>query len=493
MATHQAGPENLESLLQSTVQPGDTVELRGEFTKPIKLQVSRVTLRPADLNAPPTIKSTIRLAQPEQKVLGLKVVPGASAAAIEVAAPGCEVGWCEITGFAARGIVIGKTGTGAHVHHNWVHDQAALTGAAVAGIIAGTGRGTSATPIQALIEFNRLEKLKAFQAIEFKSSRNKARGNTVIGAEIVMRHGNDNRTEGNWVKDGLIGLCGERPVSAFDHVFGETASRGPSGIALRAGTIDSSTPQAGQYIPARDAIVCDTSSDIIDGWVKGNGVRWTEPPVNSGSARHTGTVKDAKCPGGVSPANVQNSAAPAPRELTADEVGPKGLRNGGQPSGFHRFSPNETLADLMALGESALALERARAASGDLDEKVRDIRQADNSAARKQAEDKALAGLKMLRDVVKGVAGTVGGLTHTGVAAVAEIAQALTSAHQASGNLDNRFRDIRQAAPGAARKDAENRALAGLKALRGVVKDTAVRLRALEPDDGDEDEDDDQE
>ncbi len=218
-----------ESLLQSTVQPGDTVELRGEFTKPIKLQVSRVTLRPADLNAPPTIKSTIRLAQPEQKVLGLKVVPGASAAAIEVAAPGCEVGWCEITGFAARGIVIGKTGTGAHVHHNWVHDQAALTGAAVAGIIAGTGRGTSATPIQALIESNRLEKLKAFQAIEFKSSRNKARGNTVIGAEIVMRHGNDNRTEGNWVKDGLIGLCGERPVSAFDHVFGQTASRGPSG------------------------------------------------------------------------------------------------------------------------------------------------------------------------------------------------------------------------------------------------------------------------
>ena len=221
MATHQAGPENLESLLQSTVQPGDTVELRGEFTKPIKLQVSRVTLRSADLNAPPTIKSTIRLAQPEQKVLGLKVVPGASPAAIEVAAPGCEVGWCEITGFAARGIVIGKTGIGAHVHHNWVHDQAALTGAAVAGIIAGTGRGTSATPIQALIESNRLEKLKAFQAIEFKSSRNKARGNTVIGAEIVMRHGNDNRTEGNWVKDGLIGLCGERPVSAFDQVFGE--------------------------------------------------------------------------------------------------------------------------------------------------------------------------------------------------------------------------------------------------------------------------------
>ena len=62
----------------------------------------------------------------------------------------------------------------------------------------------------------------------------------------------------------------------------------------------------------------------------------------------------------------------------------------------------------MALGESALALERARAASGDLDEKVRAIRQADNGAARKQAEDEALKGLKMLRDVVKGVAGTVG-------------------------------------------------------------------------------------
>ena len=77
---------------------------------------------------------------------------------------------------------------------------------------------------------------------------------------------------------------------------------------------------------------------------------------------------------------MQDSAAPAPRELTADEVGPKGLRNGGPPSGTHRFAPNETLADLMALGESALALERARAASGDLDEKVRAIRQADNGA-----------------------------------------------------------------------------------------------------------------
>jgi hypothetical protein len=76
----------------------------------------------------------------------------------------------------------------------------------------------------------------------------------------------------------------------------------------------------------------------------------------------------------VSAANVQNLADPAPRELTANEVGPKGLRNGGQPSGSHCFSPDEKLADLMALGKSALALERARTASGDLDEKVRAIR-----------------------------------------------------------------------------------------------------------------------
>ena len=237
------------------------------------------------------------MAQPEQKVLGLKVVPGASAAAIEVAAPGCEVGWCEITGFAARGIVIGKTGTGAHVHHNWVHDQAALTGAAVAGIIAGTGRGTSATPIQALIESNRLEKLKAFQAIEFKSSRNNARGNTVIGAEIVMRHGNDNRTESNWVKDGLIGLCGDRPVSAFDQVFGTRRKPGPVRHRAQGGhhQLQHTAGGSSSSRPVTQSSATP-SSDIIDGWVKGNGVRWTEPPVNSGSARHNGTVKEASAP-----------------------------------------------------------------------------------------------------------------------------------------------------------------------------------------------------
>src|SRR4029453_15998969 len=100
--------------------------------------------------APEVFTKTLRLTQAGQKLERVKIVPGAEPAAVEISAPNCEVAWCEVTGFAARGIVVQKGGTNAHIHHNWVHDQAPLVGAAVAGIIAGTGRGTTADSMKAL-------------------------------------------------------------------------------------------------------------------------------------------------------------------------------------------------------------------------------------------------------------------------------------------------------------------------------------------------------
>jgi hypothetical protein len=305
MRAMEAAPDTLWSILTGqargpSLEPGDAILLAesADFSMPVESPVPGLVLRSANTRAPAVFTKTVRLTQAGQKLERVKIVPGAEPAAVEISAPNCEVAWCEVTGFAARGIVIQKGGTGAHIHHNWVHDQAPLVGAAVAGIIAGTGRGTTADSMKALIELNLIERLRAFQAIEFKSSDNTAQLNTVLdGGEIVVRHGSRNRTIANWVENGRIGLCGDDPVSMFDRVFGRTPNRGPSGIAIRAGTIPPGPPQASEYVPARRAIIIETDSDIIDGWIKGDG--WTVAPVDSRSRRFRGRIERGGRPGGV--------------------------------------------------------------------------------------------------------------------------------------------------------------------------------------------------
>jgi hypothetical protein len=263
--------------------------------------------------------------------------------------------------------------------------------------------------MKALIELNLIERLRAFQAIEFKSSDNTAQLNTVLdGGEIVVRHGSRNRTIANWVENGLIGLCGDDPVSMFDRVFGRTPNRGPSGIAIRAGTIPPGPPQASEYVPARRAIIIETDSDIIDGWIKGDG--WTVAPVDSRSRRFRGRIERGGRPGGV---RVDDDASDArrivPRKLTPAMVGPNGRDDGGSAE---PTTPTQPLPDPLptdpgeplppaTIAQIATALEAARAASGDLDDKIRAIRQAPSNEGRKQAEDVALEGLVALRKAMR--------------------------------------------------------------------------------------------
>jgi hypothetical protein len=416
MRAMEAAPDTLWSILTGqargpSLEPGDAILLAesAEFSMPIESPVPGLVLRSANTRAPAVFTKTVRLTQAGQKLERVKIVPGAEPAAVEISAPNCEVAWCEVTGFAARGIVVQKGGTNAHIHHNWVHDQAPLVGAAVAGIIAGTGRGTTADSMKALIELNLIERLRAFQAIEFKSSDNTAQLNTVLdGGEIVVRHGSRNRTIANWVENGLIGLCGDDPVSMFDRVFGRTPNRGPSGIAIRAGTIPPGPPQASEYVPARRAIIIETDSDIIDGWIKGDG--WTVAPVDSRSRRFRGRIERGGRPGGV---RVDDDASDArrivPRKLTPAMVGPNGRDDGSsaepttptQPlPGPLPTDPGEPLPPA-TIAQIATALEAARAASGDLDDKIRAIREAPSSEGRKQAEDVALEGLVAMRKAVR--------------------------------------------------------------------------------------------
>jgi hypothetical protein len=416
MRAMEAAPDTLWSILTGqargpSLEPGDAILLAesAEFSMPIESPVPGLVLRSANTRAPAVFTKTVRLTQAGQKLERVKIVPGAEPAAVEISAPNCEVAWCEVTGFAARGIVVQKGGTNAHIHHNWVHGQAPLVGAAVAGIIAGTGRGTTADSMKALIELNLIERLRAFQAIEFKSSDNTAQLNTVLdGGEIVVRHGSRNRTIANWVENGLIGLCGDDPVSMFDRVFGRTPNRGPSGIAIRAGTIPPGPPQASEYVPARRAIIIETDSDIIDGWIKGDG--WTVAPVDSRSRRFRGRIERGGRPGGV---RVDDDASDArrivPRKLTPAMVGPNGRDDGSsaepttptQPlPGPLPTDPGEPLPPA-TIAQIATALEAARAASGDLDDKIRAIREAPSSEGRKQAEDVALEGLVAMRKAVR--------------------------------------------------------------------------------------------
>jgi hypothetical protein len=97
----------------------------------------------------------------------------------------------------------------------------------------------------------------------------------------------------------------------------------------------------------------------------------------------------------------------APRKLTPAMVGPNGRDDGGSVEPVPQPPPTPTPTDpdgtppAATIGEIALALETARAASGDLDDRIRAIRPAASAEARKQAEDAALEGLVALRKAVR--------------------------------------------------------------------------------------------
>lgn len=359
-----------------SLQPGDElVAAEAVYEAPIVVGVPGLSVRSANSRAPAVFTKPVTLNARGAKLLRAVVKPGSGDSyAVGLSAPDCEVAWNEITEFGARGIQIGKGAEGAHVHHNWVHGQLALTGAGVAGIIAGTGRGTTADVMRALIEWNLIEKIRAFQGIEFKSEGNTAQWNTLLdGAEIVCRHGNKNRILANWVENGMIGLAGVNPLAMWNRVFGTTPRRGRSAVAIRAGSLPpGAAPQASEYVPALDAIVAGEGADILDGWVKGEGKSWDNAPKGSRARKFRGEVFKGDKPGGVSLDELAVPGEPmVPQKLSAAMVGPNGDHDPAEPANPPPVEPGPVTpppvepppapSDKAKLRAARKAMEKARA------------------------------------------------------------------------------------------------------------------------------------
>lgn len=110
-----------------------------------------------------------------------------------------EVAYCEIGGHVGRGIAIGSTARNCHVHHNYLHDQISAGDDGNATILVGGSMRSTDTPVNALIEYNLLERCKGGnETLGVKSSGNTIRFNTAVECKnFTNRHGENNTWAAN--------------------------------------------------------------------------------------------------------------------------------------------------------------------------------------------------------------------------------------------------------------------------------------------------------
>jgi hypothetical protein len=243
---------------------------------------------------------------------------------------GVVVEFCELINFGGRGLQIEGRAQQPRVYRNWVHGQVGSDSEAIAAIISGVGRGTSATPIGAHIIENLIEDIRVRQAIETKSSGNRIEGNTVIGtekpADILVRHGLDNVLIGNWVEDGRVLVGDMRSVAVRNWVGGK---RFLPCIGVKAGDITGNQLRAGKigYPISEDARLIANEGIVDLGWRYSD---WNLKPLATAIEAHnqkTWPVKITRCDSNQITYATTTSFSPmppAPRQLTTADVGPFG-------------------------------------------------------------------------------------------------------------------------------------------------------------------------
>ena len=243
---------------------------------------------------------------------------------------GVVVEFCELTNFSGRGIQIEGGAREPRVYRNWVHGQVGADSEAVAAIISGIGKGTSALPINAHILENLVEGLSARQAIEVKSSGNRVVRNTVIGgtkpADILVRHGFDNLFVGNWVENGRLLVGDMRSVAVRNRVGGK---RYKPCLGVKAGTLTGNELRTGVigYPVSEGARLIANDAVIELGWRYND---WNLAPVATCIEAHDQAlwpIRTTLCASTQVthlPATDFSLPATAPRQLTTADVGPFG-------------------------------------------------------------------------------------------------------------------------------------------------------------------------
>lgn len=248
-------------------------------------------------------------------------------ACLELAGVRATAEWCDIAGFAHRGVLL--TGPDAECRDSRVHGQrpgAASNTDAVAAVMFGGWKAhdeQAQRPLGARLTRCLVDELEWRCAIEGKASGWVVEGCTAIGqqggrdADCYVRHGTDNRFVSCWVEKGGIQLGGDRHRADGCEATG--------GIAFKRGGVSMDEMRAGAsgYPYARDCVITCTNSAVVTDWANGSGEDWAHMPEGSKVAG----VDEGKIQGH-GPCEVDEGEAPEPRpgparKLTPAEVGPE--------------------------------------------------------------------------------------------------------------------------------------------------------------------------
>jgi nitrous oxidase accessory protein NosD len=277
------------------------------------------------------VRKGVELGGDRARVERCRVDDCGAASAVELAGgAGAVVEFCELTNFASQAVRVAGAARAPLVRRNWIHDQAPPPDPLdVAAVICGTGKATSATRIGARVVENVVERIRARQAIELKSSGNVVEGNTALGnarwpADVLVRHGTDNVFLRNWVEDGRLLLVDERSLAVGNRCAG--SRHGPC-LGVMAGTLTGDDQRRGRkgYPISEDARVVANEAVVDVGWrYAGYGRRPLRTRIEAHDRARWPVRETFVDPGQVAYAAATDlGPMPAPpRRLTPAEVGP---------------------------------------------------------------------------------------------------------------------------------------------------------------------------
>jgi len=181
---------------------------------------------------------------------------------------------CEITN-TGWGIKLSDSCRSPIVNRCWIHDNGGPGGDHDASIYLGESKSTSLTKFNSDISYTRIERGTSSQRIEIKGSYNRVHHCHIIGGQIYVRHGLNNRFEFCWGDDTLFSLCddcdraGYPPGSRVLKCV-TTGSGSDSGAHMRRGTITGDQLRSGTdgYPYCEDGLVIAHTGQLV----LGNGV-----------------------------------------------------------------------------------------------------------------------------------------------------------------------------------------------------------------------------
>lgn len=322
------------------LRPGASVALAPGYYQPRRLTVPGVTLRATtmlqasledriEVEAEDVTLHGLRshggmvLKAPGTKVIRSVIRDSGQSDCVHFAGANQSLVWCEITNFQAVGISADGGARNPSVHGCLVHGQIAGGKAGtLAMMMIGHSHADSDKPINIRISQTLVYDSRSHDVIEIKSSGAQIDDCTVLGGDLMQRHGIVAMVcRSCWVEGGDIQLNSNSPTAIRCKTV-KGILRVVNGTASVEDLLKKTKNQKSLYPYSNNARVHNHDGTVVVGW---NAKRplWTLPALGTEVADCPTVQNPHNVACGKAPSIPADQLPPAPRKLTTADVGPR--------------------------------------------------------------------------------------------------------------------------------------------------------------------------